>query len=132
MVLEGKSELSIPSLRGNPFDGRPIESSRVDEIIGRDNLLSSWAELIRSGSPRMILLVGEKGSGKTSVINAVSTTTPTSIVCQYWPEENQLVKVLHECSMIQIFEVGRKKFYRATRTIEKFGVTSEVLGKLSI
>ena len=47
-------------------------------------------------------------------------------------ELGTLVKVLHECSMIQIFEVGRKKFYRATRTIEKFGVTSEVLGKLSI
>ncbi len=106
MVLEGKSELSIPSLRGNPFDGRPIESSRVDEIIGRDNLLSSWAELIRSGSPRMILLVGEKGSGKTSIINAVSTTTPTSIVCQYWPEENQLIKVLHEISVsLEGFEI---------------------------
>ena len=106
MVLEGNSRLSIPSLRGNPFDGRPIEPSRVDEIVGRDNLLSSWAELIRSGSPRMILLVGEKGSGKTSVINAVSTTTPTSIVCQYWPEENQLIKVLHEISVsLEGFEI---------------------------
>jgi len=106
MVLEGKYELSIPSLRGNPFDGRPIESSRVNEIVGRDNILSSWAELIRSGSPRMLLLVGEKGSGKTSVINAVSTTTPTSIVCQYWPEENQLIKVLHEISVsLEGFEI---------------------------
>ncbi|MGB1495223.1 MAG: hypothetical protein ACPG8U_01855, partial [Candidatus Thalassarchaeaceae archaeon] len=106
MVLEGKYELSIPSLRGNPFDGRPIESSRVNEIVGRDNILSSWAELIRSGSPRMLLLVGEKGSGKTSVINAVSTTTPTSIVCQYWPEENQLIKVLHEISVSLVgFEI---------------------------
>lgn len=106
MVLESRFELSIPSLRGNPFDGRPIESSRVNEIVGRDNILSSWAELIRSGSPRMLLLVGEKGSGKTSVINAVSTTTPTSIVCQYWPEENQLIKVLHEISVSLVgFEI---------------------------
>lgn len=106
MVLEDKFRLSMPSLRGNPFDGRPIESSRVDEIVGRDNLLSSWAELIKSGSPRMILLVGEKGSGKTSVINAISTTTLTSIVCQYWPEENQLIKVLHEISVsLEGFEI---------------------------
>ena len=106
MVLEGNSRLSVPSLRGNPFDGRPIESSRVDEIVGRDDLLSSWAELIRSGSPRMILLVGEKGSGKTSVINAISTTTPISIVCQYWPEENQLIKILHEISVsLEGFEI---------------------------
>ena len=43
-----------------------------------------------------------------------------------------LTKVLHECGMIQIFEVGRGKFYRATRGIEKFGVTSEVLERLSL
>jgi uncharacterized protein with PIN domain len=47
-------------------------------------------------------------------------------------ELGTLVKVLHECGMIQIFEVGRKKFYRATRAIEQFGITSEVLGKLNI
>ena len=107
MVLEGKSELSIPSLRGNPFDGRPIESSRVNEIVGRDELLSSWAELIRSGSPRMLLLIGDKGSGKTSVINAVSTTTSISTVCQYWPEDDQLIKVLHEISVsLEGFEIS--------------------------
>ena len=107
MVLEGKSELSIPSLRGNPFDGRPIESSRVNEIVGRDELLSSWAELIRSGSPRMLLLIGDKGSGKTSVINAVSTTTSLSTVCQYWPEDDQLIKVLHEISVsLEGFEIS--------------------------
>jgi hypothetical protein len=43
-----------------------------------------------------------------------------------------LIKVLHECGMIQIFEVGRGKFYRATRGIEKFGVTSEVLERLNL
>ena len=47
-------------------------------------------------------------------------------------ELGTLIKVLHECGMMQIFEVGRKKFYRATRVIEKFGVTSEVLGKLNL
>ena len=106
MVLESNSELSIPMLRGNPFDSRPIESSRVNEIVGRDDLLSTWAELVRSGSTRMLLLVGEKGSGKTSCINAISTISPISTICQYWPEENQLVKVLHELSVsLEGFEV---------------------------
>ncbi|MFL2973433.1 MAG: hypothetical protein CND89_05735 [Marine Group II euryarchaeote MED-G38] len=106
MVLESKSILSIPMLRGNPFDSRPIESSRVNEIVGRDDLLSSWAELVRSGSTRMLLLVGEKGSGKTSIINTISTISPISTICQYWPEENQLVKVLHELSVsLEGFEV---------------------------
>ena len=52
-------------------------------------------------------------------------------------ELNTLINILHECGMIQIFEVnkGKKgrvgKTYRATRTIEKFGVTSEILAKLN-
>jgi len=43
-----------------------------------------------------------------------------------------LVNILHECGMIQIFKIGKGKFYRATKAIEKFGVTSEVLAKLNL
>lgn len=92
-------ELSIPALRGNPFDSRPIEGMRVSEIVGRDKILSSWKELIRSGSPRMVFLVGERGSGRTSLINALCTFSPHNLVCQYWPEEKQLLSVIHEISV---------------------------------
>ena len=53
-------------------------------------------------------------------------------------ELGTLINILHECGMIQIFEInkGKKgrvgKTYRATRAIEKFGVTSEVLAKLNL
>ena len=64
MVLEGKYELSIPSLRGNPFDGRPIESSRVNEIVGKyiENFeLDAENTLIYAcGHPGMIEDVKEK------------------------------------------------------------------------
>jgi len=43
-----------------------------------------------------------------------------------------LVNVMHECGMIQIFHVKTATFYRATRSIEKMGITSEVLAKLNI
>ncbi len=99
MVLEQLSSLSIPALRGNPFDSRPIEGNRVPEIVGRDELLSSIRELILSGSPRMILLSGERGSGRTSFINALCSFTSNNMVCQYWPEENQLLSVIHEISI---------------------------------
>ena len=43
-----------------------------------------------------------------------------------------LISVMHECSMIQIFDMPKGgKLYRATRSIEKFGVATEVLGKLN-
>ena len=48
-----------------------------------------------------------------------------------------LVNIMHECGMIQIFKKPNKvgatgTIYRATQAIEKFGVTSEVLGKLNL
>ena len=43
-----------------------------------------------------------------------------------------LIDILHECGMVQIFNVGRGKLYRATRAIEKFGVTSQVLSSMNL
>jgi len=44
-----------------------------------------------------------------------------------------LINILHECGMIQIFDRGKGgKFYRATKVIEKFGVTSEILANLNL
>jgi hypothetical protein len=47
-------------------------------------------------------------------------------------ELRTLMNIMHECGMVQLFKVGRGKMYRATRAIEKFGVTSEVLAKLNL
>ncbi|MBT4802438.1 MAG: hypothetical protein HOJ64_02145 [Euryarchaeota archaeon] len=99
MVLEQQLTISVPPLRGNPFDSRPIEGNRISEIVGRNNILSSMRELIISGSPRMILLSGERGSGRTSLINSICSFSSNDIVCQYWPEENQLLSVIHEISI---------------------------------
>lgn len=97
--MEQQLTISIPPLRGNPFDSRPIEGNRISEIVGRNNILSSMRELIISGSPRMILLSGERGSGRTSLINSICSFSSNDIVCQYWPEENQLLSVIHEISI---------------------------------
>mgnify|MGYP003630744222 FL=1 len=43
-----------------------------------------------------------------------------------------LMNIMHECGMAQIFKMKRGEMYRATKDIEKFGVTSEVLGKLNL
>ena len=47
-------------------------------------------------------------------------------------ELTMLMNIMHECGMVQIFKVKRGEMYRATKTIEKFGVTSEVLAKLNL
>ena len=91
------SLIDLPALRGNPFDNRPIESSRAQDLVGRKEILHRWREHIHSGSPRMILLVGESGSGRTSMINAISSQTPKKYIGQFLSEEGDQAKlVLHE------------------------------------
>lgn len=97
MSLGGVSLLDLPSVRGNPFDNRPIEASRAQDLVGRKKTLHRWRDHIHSGSPRMILLVGESGSGRTSMINAISSQTPKKYIGQYLSEgDNQVRTVLHE------------------------------------
>ena len=39
MVLSDLSPSDLPTLRGNPFDSRPIERNRASEIVGREDIL---------------------------------------------------------------------------------------------
>tara|TARA_R110002153_G_scaffold31154_2_gene95061 strand:- start:551 stop:1792 length:1242 start_codon:yes stop_codon:yes gene_type:complete len=51
-------------------------------------------------------------------------------------EFKMLMNIMHECGMVQVFKVKSGKstgtFYRATKAIEKFGVSSEVLSSLNL
>ena len=96
MVVEELTMLDTPALRGNPFDMRPIERSRSHEIVARDEILMEYREHIHSRSPRMKLIIGEQGSGKSSLINVISSFTERFYVGQYWHEEEVLKKVLTE------------------------------------
>ena len=91
--------LGLPPLRGNPFDLRPIESGRAGDLVGRDYLLAKWREHIVSKSPRMAILVGERGSGRTSLIRALASQTSRSFVGQYWPEEDPVDSVINELTI---------------------------------
>ncbi len=101
MAVDGVTILDLPPLRGNPFDLRPIESARSDFLIGRDKLLSQWREYLISQNPRMLLLVGDRGSGRTSFINTLAAqTSRRSYIGQYWPEADDTVHgLIHEISI---------------------------------
>ena len=101
MAADGVTILDLPPLRGNPFDLRPIESARSDFLIGRDKLLSQWREYLISQNPRMLLLVGDRGSGRTSFINTLATqTSRRSYIGQYCPEADDTVHgLIHEISI---------------------------------
>ncbi len=91
--------MDVPPLRGNPFDSRPVERTRAHEIVGREEILIKWKEHMHSQSPRMFLLVGERGSGRTSLINAISSQTNHHFVGYYWHKEDPLHRVLNEIAV---------------------------------
>ena len=101
MVEGPASILDLPPLRGNPFDLRPIEANRAEYLVGRDRLLSEWREHLISQTPRMLLLVGDRGSGRTSFLNALaSTTSRRPYIGQFWPEaDNPVQGIIHELSV---------------------------------
>ena len=95
------SVLDLPPLRGNPFDLRPIEANRAEYLVGRDRLLAECREHLISRTPRMLLLVGDRGSGRTSFLNALaSTTSRRPFIGQFWPEDDDPVQgIIHELSV---------------------------------
>jgi hypothetical protein len=99
MVVGEVSILDVPPLKGNPFDTRPIERSRAHEMIGNETTLSTWREHMHSQSPRMMLLVGDRGSGRTSLINALSSQTNKHFVGYYWNNDDPVRRFLSELSV---------------------------------
>jgi len=96
---EAVSLLDLPPLRGNPFELRPIESTRAQDIVGVDSLMTRLREHIISESPRMVLLVGERGSGRTSLVNALSSQVSKKFVGQFWPQDEAVSSVMNEIAV---------------------------------
>ncbi len=119
MVVSGLSSSDIPTLRGNPFDSRPIERNRASEIVGREDILIRWKEHMHSQSPRLILLSGERGSGRTSLINAISSQTNERFVGTYWHSEDPLNCALDELAVTFCgYEVPPTMHQKVERVVE--------------
>ena len=119
MVVRRVSSLDIPTLRGNPFDSRPIERNRASEIVGRQEILIRWKEHMHSQSPRLILLSGERGSGRTSLINAISSQTNERFIGTYWHSEDPLNCALDELAITFCgYEIPPTMHQKVERVVE--------------
>ena len=111
--------MDVPTLRGNPFDSRPIERNRAGEIVGRQEILIRWKEHMHSQSPRLILLSGERGSGRTSLINAISSQTNERFIGTYWHSEDPLNCALDELAITFCgYEIPRTMHQKVERVVE--------------
>ena len=125
MVLSDLSPADLPTLRGNPFDSRPIERNRASEIVGREDILIRWKEHMHSQSPRMILLTGERGSGRTSLVNAISSQTDERFVGTYWHSEDPLNCALDELAITFCgHEIPHSMHQKVERVVETLDTLS--------
>ena len=86
----------IPPLKSNPFSAKPLESQQRELFVGRRDIILELSRLIRSKSPRTILLVGERGSGRTSLIQCLAPHSPKHYNFTLFPEMEPSKRVLEE------------------------------------
>jgi hypothetical protein len=105
MQSERNDKLNLPHLRSNPFDVRPLSHDQLDLMVGRNDVFSALGNSIRFFSPKVVALVGERGSGRTSVVESlVGITNQTHTV--FWPTSDVVPTILNQlyCDLMGDFE----------------------------
>jgi hypothetical protein len=95
-MSDDKPILELPALQSNPFTTRPLEKGQSSLLIGRGDIAARWARFLKQRNARMILLVGESGTGRTSLLRCVGEETSTHIHLEMFPSSDQQNQILHE------------------------------------
>lgn len=97
--------LNLPALRSNPFDTRPLSREQLELMVGRDEVFTALANNIRLASPRVVAVVGEKGSGRSSLAQCVASTADQTHTV-FWPSGDLVTTILHQmyCDLMKDFE----------------------------
>jgi hypothetical protein len=105
MQYKAPKRTNLPNLFANPFDIMALNGKDLELLVGRDELFEALANNIRLISPRVVAIVGEKGSGRTSLIQSVAATTE-SVHTVFWPEKDEVTTILHQmyCDLMKDFE----------------------------
>lgn len=95
MEVEGK-EIELPLLPSNPFSTLPLEASQSHLLIGRVHQKNAMMQYIRYKSPRRVLLSGEMGSGRSSLLRCLSNHAPKSVHIDHISHQNPALGLLRE------------------------------------
>jgi len=107
MQTRGSKRLDFPQMRSNPFDTRPLERDQLKLFVGRRILQDTLSHHLRFHSPRVICLVGERGSGRTSLAQTMSSLADQYYFPPFWPSGDAATQLLEEmyCSLLEVFDV---------------------------
>ena len=123
-------DLRLPALRENPFHSRPLEHGQGELLAGRDEITSRWALFIRQNASRMILLVGESGSGRTSLLQCMSSETEKDLHFDMFPTSEPSTSILEDLHVRLIgFDLPRTGSEVASKLVE---ITNSNTGPLPL
>jgi hypothetical protein len=88
--------LGIPALKENPFHGRPLETGDSDLLVGRAEFAGRWSRFLHQETPRLILLIGERGSGRTSLLRCLGEESSMTVHLDMFPFSNHSRSILDE------------------------------------
>ena len=69
----------LPGLDSNPFSAIPLEGEKSELYVGRTDIRNRLAQYIKFCSTRRILMVGDLGSGRTSLLRCSALEAPKSV-----------------------------------------------------
>ena len=69
----------LPELDSNPFSAIPLEGEKSELYVGRTDIRNRLAQYIKFCSTRRILMVGDLGSGRTSLLRCSALEAPKSV-----------------------------------------------------
>ena len=72
-------QIDFPTLRGNPFSTSPLETGQKSLYVGRLDIRGRISRHINFRSNRRLLLVGEMGSGRTSLLRCSASEAPVYV-----------------------------------------------------
>ena len=95
MEVQGK-EIELPTLASNPFSTLPLESNQDHLLVGRVHVKDAMTQYIQFKSPRRILLSGEMGSGRSSLLRCLSNYAPKSVHIDHISQQDSALRLLRE------------------------------------
>lgn len=132
-MSEASPALGIPGLRNNPFQARPLERGKSELLVGRDELSARWTRFIKARNARMVLLIGESGTGRSSLMRCLSEETQKSVHLDMFPDSEHAQKILHEIFVSFVgFEVPSSTPEMVSRLVQETEKSSGPLPLISL
>ena len=109
MVDDNSVPFSLPNMRVNPFNIKPLNHNEKELLVGRKEIISKIIGWCKHRSSRMVLLIGNRGTGRTSLLNLVGNEAYRHFEFNIFPTKEPMKRLLEELyiTVVSDFEVPR-------------------------